>query len=193
MTRRRMYGWIMVILFACQENTIEPQNFGTIGGSVTNEEFNFLANVEITTVPPTSVVLTDSGGVFTIEGVAPGEYSVFAEMADYQRTSVKVSVVADQTSQAILTLPSESAMFGQLSGQVVDAVSSQPIYNVSITTRPPTSALLTDGQGRVVIDSVPEAVYTIVARRVGYLTDSITISLSAGRANPFALPLSPNP
>jgi hypothetical protein len=181
----------MVILFACQENTVEPQTFGTINGSVTNEDFSPLANVQITTVPPTSVVLTDSGGVFVVEGVVPGEYSVFAEKADYQRTSLKVSITVDQTSQATFTLAPEPLTFGQLSGQVVDAISNQPISNVSITTRPPTSALLTDGQGRVVIDSVPEAIYTIIAKKVGYQTDSVTISLTVGKGNPFALPLSP--
>ncbi len=192
--RSSSFRWLIVILLAaCQENTIGLERVGSVAGTVVNNNFELLANAQITTVPATSVVLSDSAGAFTIAGIVEGEYTLFAEQANYERASLKVNVIGDQTSQAAFILDAIPPTFSQLNGIVVDAVTNQTLSNVSVTTNPPTSALLTNELGRISVDSIPEGIYTIFAKKAGYQTDSVTISLSAGRSNPFALPLSPNP
>ncbi|MEM9831855.1 MAG: carboxypeptidase regulatory-like domain-containing protein [Bacteroidota bacterium] len=191
--RSSSLGWLMVILLAaCQENTIDLERVGSVEGTVVNNDFEPLANAQITTVPATSVVLSDSAGVFTIEGIVEGEYTLFAEQTNYERASLKVTVVGDQVSQAAFVLDLVPPTFSQLSGTVVDAATNRVLSNVSVTTNPPTSALLTNELGRVSVDSIPEGIYTIIAKKAGYQTDSVTISLSAGRVNPFVLPISPS-
>ncbi|MBL1215042.1 MAG: hypothetical protein HND52_16890 [Ignavibacteriae bacterium] len=71
----------------------------------------------------------------------------------------------------------EPELFGSISGVVLDAETSTPIEGASITTGPPTHAIVTNANGMFSIDDIPTDNYTITAKKVGYKNGSVTISV----------------
>ena len=78
----------------------------------------------------------------------------------------------------------EPDLRGNIEGQVLDAGTNDPIGGAGITTNPPTSSLLTDGEGRFQLGNLPEGNYTVTARRNGYRSSSTTVSVRDGETTP---------
>ncbi len=72
----------------------------------------------------------------------------------------------------------EPEFFGSISGQVLNSETNQAIENVSITTNPSSDALITDANGNFDITNVRTGTYTVVARKEGFGTESVSISVS---------------
>ncbi len=70
---------------------------------------------------------------------------------------------------------------GSIEGHVLDYDSSTALGGVSITTSPPTSALVTDAEGRFVLEDVEAGSYTINARHPDYQSNTVTVSVQDGR------------
>ena len=93
----KLLGVLLVLLFACNEDRIGENEFGSIKGTVVASGNNApLPNVRISTNPVTSTVFTDSLGKFLIENVPVGEYAVEARIdgyiADFEPTVVEANV-----------------------------------------------------------------------------------------------------
>ena len=188
--RKLIIGFI-VLLTACQEDTINPTAVGTLSGRVVNQQGEVMTNAQVETSPASSIVLTDSTGAFVMEGVPVGEYTVTAKLADYKNESVKVTVSENQTTQVVLSLESRASSQGSLSGTLLDAISNTPVAGASITTDPPTVALVTTAAGQFVIDSLPVGDYTILAKKGGYQSDSVSVAVKEGKATPVTMLLNP--
>lgn len=70
---------------------------------------------------------------------------------------------------------------GDLEGIVYDFETKAILPGAGITTSPPTSALVTDENGRFVLDDVPPGNYTITATRNGYVTSTTSVSVRENR------------
>ena len=189
---KKLFIGFIVLLMACQEDTINPEATGTLTGNVMNQQGEAMGNVQVETSPASSIVLTDSTGSFTIEGVAVGEYTVTAKLTNFKNESVKVTVSENQTTRVVISLESRAATQGSLSGTLLDAVSNQPVAGASITTHPPTVALITNGAGQFVIDSLPVGDYTIVAKKGGFQQDSVSVAVREGKPTPVTMLLTPS-
>ncbi|MCX6141867.1 MAG: Ig-like domain-containing protein [Ignavibacteriales bacterium] len=66
---------------------------------------------------------------------------------------------------------------GTITGNVVDAVSANPIANVQITTTPATSTVTSDNSGNYSITGALPGAYKVVASQASYRSDSVTISV----------------
>lgn len=66
--------------------------------------------------------------------------------------------------------------FRTLNGLVVDA-NGKPLKGVTVTTDPPTSALLTNDLGEFLITGLPEGTYTIHLVKQGFLGNSTLIAV----------------
>ncbi|SHL05169.1 carboxypeptidase regulatory-like domain-containing protein [Hymenobacter psychrotolerans] len=97
--------WLMMllvscVLVSCEEDTIEPERFGSIEGEVIDTRNNQpLANVSLTTTPGTSSFTTGADGKFTIGNVKVGTYSLVARKTDYRSETVSVNVVEGAPTQ----------------------------------------------------------------------------------------------
>ncbi len=84
---------------------------------------------------------------------------------------------------ALLAAPAavlaQTAPPGVLTGRVVDT-SGAPLVSVVVFARGTRLGATTDAAGRFRIDAVPAGDYVLVARRVGFATDSATVSVTAG-------------
>lgn len=78
----------------------------------------------------------------------------------------------------------EPDLRGSIEGQVIHAETNDPLGGAGITTNPPTSSLLTDGEGRFRLDNLPEGNYTVSARLNGYRTNTTTVSVRDGETTP---------
>lgn len=75
----------------------------------------------------------------------------------------------------------EPEVFGNIDGLVISDETQNGLEGVSITTTPPTSAILTNGDGSFRINEIPEGNYTIQARKPGYISNSVSIFVREDR------------
>ncbi|WP_461634043.1 carboxypeptidase regulatory-like domain-containing protein [Labilibaculum euxinus] len=84
-----------LIIFSCNESTVDPELFGSISGTVkTSEEAGSLPmeGVTITTNPGTTSVTTNSDGSFNLSEVNVGDVTVNAKKEGYTAVSIPVKV-----------------------------------------------------------------------------------------------------
>ncbi len=68
-------------------------------------------------------------------------------------------------------------LYGSISGIVMDQDASSAIEGASITTSPPTSAILTGNDGKFSIEDIPVGNYTITAQKSGYKKASVSVNV----------------
>jgi hypothetical protein len=99
---------LTALLVGCKEATFGPETFGSIQGRVLDFETGAtLANAVISTSPPSSSLVTNESGEFTVESVAAGNYTITASRNGYQSGAVTVAVQQNRTTQAVLFLRPE--------------------------------------------------------------------------------------
>ncbi len=103
---------VMVLLFiGCSEDPIEENAFGTLTGKVVAKGDNTpLQNVKITTTPVSNTVFTDIDGNFIFEEIEAGEYSVQAELIDFQTAFEGANIISGKTSNLVMELDSVNAL-----------------------------------------------------------------------------------
>jgi TonB-linked SusC/RagA family outer membrane protein len=93
--------------------------------------------------------------------------------------------------QRLLAMACAAALFpaavlaqaqGVVQGTVVDSSSGQPIPSVQVSVVGSSLGALTSADGRFRINGVPEGQHTIRARRIGYGTQDVTVTVSADGA-----------
>lgn len=98
-------------LTACKEATLGPEVTGSVEGRVFDLETNApLGGVSITTSPPSGAFVTDTEGIFRIEDLPAGNYTITASRRGYRTNTVTVSVREGRTTPANIFLrPDETA------------------------------------------------------------------------------------
>jgi TolB protein len=71
-------------------------------------------------------------------------------------------------------------MFGGISGVVLDADDSSPIAGASVTTSPPTNALVTDDSGSFEYKNIKVGNYTITISKNEYNKNTVSVQVSDG-------------
>lgn len=98
-----------LIFLGCSKETVAPELFGSVDGSVINSETNEgIANVNITTTPATNSILTENDGSFQLEDVPTGNYTITANKPGLDTETVSVNVRENRTASAVIYLNSES-------------------------------------------------------------------------------------
>jgi len=100
---------LSVIIFSCNEGTIDPDLFGSISGTVKTSEENGslpMQGVSITTNPGTTSVTTDVEGYFELKDVLVGDYTVSSKKEDYTAvsTSIKVGEGQEVVMQVVMLI-----------------------------------------------------------------------------------------
>lgn len=96
---------LTVMLASCDKPTLGPTLKGSITGVVKDFDSDQpIQNVNITTSPPSSSVVTSSDGSYQLQGIGTGNYTVSASKSGYETNSVTINVQAGQTTQAVIFL-----------------------------------------------------------------------------------------
>jgi len=74
----------------------------------------------------------------------------------------------------------EPEVYSSLSGIILSSETNLPLSNVSITTKPSTSAILTDVNGEFKIESLLTGQYTISTKKDGYNSESVSVNVQEG-------------
>ena len=83
----------------------------------------------------------------------------------------------------------EPLRYGAVAGTVLDARTSRPMANVTISTNPATGSFITDSQGHFSIDQVPTGQVSLTARKTDYASITTVISVTEGQNAPVAIQL----
>lgn len=75
---------------------------------------------------------------------------------------------------------SEPATTGSISGSIINAFDGKNIALAKIVTTPPSGSVTSDDKGIYEIENVDPGVYRVLAAKVGYDTNSVLITVSAG-------------
>ncbi len=76
------------------------------------------------------------------------------------------------------TIPIE--LFGNISGIVLDADDNTPIIGASVTTSPPTNAIVTDNSGKFEYLNIAVGSYTITISKNNYVKNAVSVQVNDG-------------
>lgn len=102
----------ILILFcmSCSEDKIDDQGFGIITGKIVKKGTNEpLENVKIATNPSTSTVFSDAEGVYTLQNVPIGDYSLSAEKEGLLAHFEGVTILTDKEIELVIEMEEETA------------------------------------------------------------------------------------
>lgn len=98
-------------LTTCIEDKIDPLLIGSIDGTVVSKATGTpIEDVEINTAPVTSVVFTDADGNFKIDNVPEGEYTILTDAQGYTRSTLKIKVVRNASSDITIKLTTSNIL-----------------------------------------------------------------------------------
>lgn len=98
---------VLFLLVACSEEPVDENVFGTLTGKVVLKGDNTpLANVKISSNPVSTTVFTDLDGNFEISDIQIGDYSVQAELDEFQTKFEAASVVSGRSVNIVFELDS---------------------------------------------------------------------------------------
>jgi hypothetical protein len=100
---------LIILLANCDKPSLGPELKGSIAGVVKDFESDKpIANVNITTSPPSSSVVTSADGQYLLRDIGTGNYTVSATKSGYETNSVTVNVQLGQSTQAVIFLKSKT-------------------------------------------------------------------------------------
>ena len=149
---------------------------GSISGSITDAvDGSPISGAQVSDGTRTTV--TDALGSYSIDNVPPGTYQVTPSKADYQSSSLAVSVLSGATSVANFSL-SQILTPGRITGSVTDVKDGSPIVGATLSAG--TRTVTTDASGKYAIANVPPGAYAVVASKDGYESSSLTVNVYSG-------------
>jgi hypothetical protein len=158
---------------------------GTVTGRVTAEG-RPLSDVQVmvpfdpgTRYGGTPVIVSDSNGEFTLDGLASGSIRIEARRTGYAPASVTVNVSPGKEAHAEI----EMTRGLELRGRVLDP-SGRPIPQADLMTRGAPGSMgfgmaSTDAEGMFKLSGLADRNYTIVARKDGFAETTMDVNPSA--------------
>ncbi len=119
--------------------------------------------------------IADEQGRFRFERVPAGELRVVAGKAVYRPGEVAVDLAATATVEAHLRL--QPITRGEISGQVVDALSGEPVADARVSAGG--VAMTTDSLGRFVLEEVSAGRVAVTVTNPGYRPGAVVVELPA--------------
>lgn len=179
------HGDTAIANFILEPDESAVDEYGYISGTIRDIDDNTpMQLVNISTNPITGSVLTNTDGEFFLSNLTPGVYQIIAMKQNYDSTAISVSVTAGDTTIADMFMSKKdttvTATYGSLSGTILNAISSNPLQNVLVSTTPSTSVVNTNSSGEFSISDILPGTYKIKVSKVGYLPDSVSVLVQAG-------------
>ncbi|MEO8337945.1 MAG: TonB-dependent receptor plug domain-containing protein, partial [bacterium] len=91
------------------------------------------------------------------------------------------------------TTNAQAQATGRVTGQVVSAEGSVPLAGTTVALLGTTRAILTDDAGRFTLADVPAGARRIQARRIGFVSQTLPITVTAGQATNLTVTLIVSP
>lgn len=175
-------------LAAAEGNFTVAPTAGTISGQITNASTG--TGVSGATVSYSGgSTTTGSSGQYTLSSVSPGTYTIQASASGFLANSISATVTAGATTTANLPI----ATAGILTGTVASA-SGASLSNASVTISGGVIAQNLSYSGASFNTSwIPIGNYTVTCASPSYVTQQLSITLTAGATATAACSLTPTP
>ena len=166
---------ILISTSCSNDDATNPATTGEIHGVVYDgTTLAPLKQVLVTTVPPTSSVLSDDNGAFRFTNVAPGSIIVQATKPGVGSGSTSITVSAGKDTQADLFLLGVPSGKGSVVG-TVRTEQGAAVAGATVTTTPPTQSATTDANGYYQIALIDTGTYAVSASKTGVGTGAATV------------------
>src|SRR5882757_9019419 len=105
---RRIFAFLILLVFTVVYPAAGQSGRGTLTGSVTDPQGGALQGVKVALDPSGTAAVTDATGQFTMTGVASGQYTLNASYSGFEPFTKAVTVSAGQTARvdAVLSIAS---------------------------------------------------------------------------------------
>ena len=178
-------------ILATPAPTPTPAPTGSVSGTVTDSLSGAgIPNANVSLSPGGQATTTDLSGAFSIAGVNQGTYTVTASAIGYQSASTSVTVTAGKKSNVNLKLAGP-ANNGSIQGTVKDNATGNVIAAAILALSPGGLSSVTDASGAYSFPNVPAGTYTLTASAVGYQSQSVQVSVTAGQTTKAKFSLNP--
>lgn len=158
-----------ILLCACSGGDVVAPSVATTGslqGVVHDESLSKpVPGVQISTIPGSSSVFTDSIGSYRIEAMMPGDYVVRAyktERSGATSALLPVRIVVGANTTADMALRDTAQQQGFVCGTIIDR-GGKPVVGAVVTSSPATSTTTSDSLGRFNLYDVPPGRYMLYA------------------------------
>ncbi|MCM8785471.1 MAG: carboxypeptidase regulatory-like domain-containing protein [Candidatus Omnitrophica bacterium] len=134
---------------------------------------------------------TDSQGNFEIKGLPTGNYIVVSDKQGYGANSISdINVVQPQITEGIIL---NLVQAGNLTGNITDKNTGQPVSNVVISTSSGDfeESFLSDSNGNFTFNNIRQGLHTFWFVASGYLVEKREISIEAGQTTNINIALNP--
>lgn len=189
---------LLILVVSCkkEDSPTTPSEFGSVSGTVLSQTDDTpIGFVRVFTEPSTSVVSSNEVGMYQIENIEPGEYTVTAIKLGFDTLTVGVNVSAGATSVADFMMAQSDTIanqkFGIIKGALYNSETGTVIPYVSLSTLPSTSIIRSDAAGKFTFTNLLPGSYTIVAEKIGYNSGSKSVQVTAGLTTISELELTP--
>jgi large repetitive protein len=174
---------------------------GSISGQVTNAQTGtpvIGANVQVSILDTSgvivAVVLTDSDGKYSVNGLAPGSYAVQASAPDFQTNITTLQVLSNQTTSGNIALIPNP---GAITGTVVNSAGGTPItgaaVNVVNTSGVLITTVLTNQDGIFMVEGLAPGNYTVTVFADNFQNGSLGAFVISGLTTPVSFSLVSDP
>ncbi|MBM7553900.1 carboxypeptidase regulatory-like domain-containing protein [Thalassobacillus pellis] len=183
-------------------NVVLEENPGTLSGSVFDSSSNPVAGASITVQLSSgsgiviATTVTASDGSYTMEGLAPGNYSVVASADNLQSAVQGVTIVSNLVSNLDFNLEPNP---GSLAGQIVNVQTGTPITSANVEVRiidtsgAIIASVVTDQNGQYVVNQLAPGVYTVIVSAENFQTGIATFQVNSNQTTAGNMALSPSP
>ncbi len=121
------------------------------------------------------------------------EATLWAEFGDDSSEQAIATFEAGATREVVLRVLSEGMRSGRLLGQVLDALTDDPVRTAAASLRGRPLVVDTNRQGRFVLTGVPAGVHELEVRRIGYAPLRHPITIDRGLTTEVQIRLVPAP
>ena len=167
---------LLIGMIACESGS-EPEKAVLVGDVYDYDTDEPLPNVQIKTIPPSEVVMSNINGHFEVRTPKDGEYAVIASRKDYLETMESIAVSYDYRSNVILKMKKgirdtsandNENDIAYITGTVIDKETTDPLGGVAVSLKPLGDIKLTDNDGEFNFEITTLGSYHLTFEKSGY-------------------------
>jgi hypothetical protein len=170
-----------VAMTGCADETAPTPQTGRVTGRVVAEaDAAPVPSAVVSTTPPTSSVLTDVQGTFTMVDVPAGTYLVKAEKGGQGSGTSQVAVTGGKTTQSVIVLKRPDPTKGDIIGTVRSANDNSPIDSVLVELVGTSTSTLTAANGVYTFTGLVPGMYQVRVSKKAVGTSVLSTTVTAG-------------
>ena len=175
------FAAILVVCCMFFDCTPESEKLGTIYGTVTDfASGEPISNANVRLNPRGETTLTGSDGTYQFNDVTNGNYSLSLSKNGYMDLDDDYVIEIENGNSVRRDLQLSPEVFGDISGEVVDFATGEPVEGAIVTLSPSGMNVYTGSDGLFEFLDLDRRQYTVTVQKAGYITNRKTVTIIPG-------------